>query len=179
MPRKRKLGLKWQKLAIYRAWPWISNSDFQAEPELGTFGSRVQRFFRSPFFNPLWLHQPTEQSHCGFCLLLLNQSVLADFDDRKKKKLPDLRLVAFQARVINAALEWAPHLWCGAYSNNLLKKLVQWYPRFRKPKTITKLFISNSARRGHLVTLVATFTYVSTPARNDRCEELGGGEETS
>ena len=31
-------------------------------------------------------------------LLFFNQSVLADFDDRKKK-LPDLRLVAFQARV--------------------------------------------------------------------------------
>ena len=47
-----QLGLKWQKLAIYRAWPWISNSDFQAGPELGTFGSRVQRFFQPAVTTP-------------------------------------------------------------------------------------------------------------------------------
>ena len=59
------MGLKCQKLPIYRAWPWISNLDSQGEPELGTFRSPVQRSFQPA------VTTPSEKSHCGSVVLVV------------------------------------------------------------------------------------------------------------
>ena len=98
MSRKRIWSLKWQtktkkkKLAIYRSWPWISNF-WEWDSNSGLSGIEP----RALTTRPRRLGDNLRR-YATSCLLFLNQSVLADFDDRKKK-LPDLRLVAFQARV--------------------------------------------------------------------------------
>ena len=63
-----QLGLKWQKLAVYIEWPWISNSDYQEGPELRTFGSRVQRSFQ-----PADTRRPTEQSHSSSVVFVMTE----------------------------------------------------------------------------------------------------------
>ena len=92
MPLKRIWSSKWQtktkkKKAGYQQSVALDFKLLGIRPELGTFGSLVQRSDHST---------RDTTSH----VLFLNQSVLADFDDRKKKKIRILRLVAFQARVI-------------------------------------------------------------------------------
>ena len=99
MSRKRIWSLKWQtktkkkKLAIYRSWPWISNC-WEWDSNSGLSG--IER--RALTTRPRRLGANLRRDATS-CLLFLNQSLLADFDHRKKK-IPDLRLVAFQARVI-------------------------------------------------------------------------------
>ena len=68
------------KLAIYRAWPWISNcGEWDPNPGLpGLESSALTTRPRRPGAN--LRRDPT--SH----VLFLNQSVLADFDDRREKK---------------------------------------------------------------------------------------------
>ena len=95
MSRKRIWSLKWQtktkknKLAIYRAWPWISNC-WEWDPNSGLSGFKSSALTTRPRRLGANLRRDATSR-----LLFLNQSVLADFDPRKKK-LPDLRLVAFQ-----------------------------------------------------------------------------------
>ena len=100
MSRKRIWSLKWQtktkkkKLTIYRSWPWISNC-WEWDSNSGLSGIEPRALTTRPRRLGANLRRDATSR-----LLFLNQSVLADFDDRKKNKLPDLRLVAFQARVI-------------------------------------------------------------------------------
>ena len=86
-----------KKLAIYRSWPWISNC-WEWDSNSGLSGIEPRALTTRPRRLGANLRRDATSR-----LLFLNQSVLADFDDRKKKKLPDLRLVAFQARVIICA----------------------------------------------------------------------------
>ena len=81
-----------KKLAIYRSWPWISNC-WEWDSNSGLSGIEPRALTTRPRRLGANLRRDATS-----CLLFLTQSVLADFDDRKKK-LPDLRLVAFQARV--------------------------------------------------------------------------------
>ena len=89
-----------KKLAIYRSWPWISKC-WEWDSNSGLSGIEPRALTTRPRRLGANLRRdPTSR------ILFINQSVLADFDDRKKK-LPDLRLVAFQARVkrkVNASL---------------------------------------------------------------------------
>ena len=101
MSRKRIWSLRWQtktkkkKLAIYRSWPWISNC-WEWDSNSGLSGIEPRALTTRPRRLGANLRRDATSR-----LLFLNQSVLADFDDRKKK-LPDLRLIAFQARVMMA-----------------------------------------------------------------------------
>ena len=92
--RSRKQRRRKKKLAIYRAWPWISNC-WEWDPNSGLSGLESSALSTRPRRRGANLRRDAT-SH----VLFLNQSVLADFDDRKKK-IRILRLVAFQARVIN------------------------------------------------------------------------------
>ena len=102
MSRKRIWSLKWQtktkkkKLAIYRAWPWISNC-WEWDSNSGLSGIESSALTTRPSRLGANLRRDATSR-----LLFLDQSVLADFDPRKKKKKKSriLRLVAFQARVI-------------------------------------------------------------------------------
>ena len=100
MSRKRIWSLKWQtktkkkKLAIYRSWPWISNC-WLWDSNSGLSGIEPRALTTRPRRLGANLRRDATSR-----LLFLNQSVLADFDPRKKKKIRILRLVAFQARVI-------------------------------------------------------------------------------
>ena len=118
MSRKRIWSLKWQtktkkkKLAIYRSWPWISNC-WEWDSNSGISGIEPRA----------WTTRPRLRRDATSCLLFLNQSVLAEFDDRKKK-LPDLRLVAFQARVITAQFSNNAHFSPGFWNwHQLLRQL--------------------------------------------------------
>ena len=71
-----------KKLAIYRAWPWTSNC-WEWDPNLGVSGLESSALTTRPR-RPGANSRRDATSH----VLFLNQSVLADFDDRKKK-LPD------------------------------------------------------------------------------------------
>ena len=79
MSRKRIWSLKWQtktkkkKLAIYRSWPWNSNY-WEWDSNSGLSGIGPRALTTRP--RRLGANLP--------CLLFLNQSVLADFNDRKK-----------------------------------------------------------------------------------------------
>ena len=98
MSRKRIWSLKWQtktkkkKLAIYRSWPWISNC-WLWDSNSGLSGIEPRALTTRPRRLGANLRRDATSR-----LLFLNQSVLADFDPRKKK-IRILRLVAFQARV--------------------------------------------------------------------------------
>ena len=101
MSRKRIWSLKWQtktkkkKLAIYRSWPWISNC-WLWDSNSGLSGIEPRALTTRPRRLGANLRRDATSR-----LLFLNQSVLADFDPRKKKrKICISRLVAFQARVI-------------------------------------------------------------------------------
>ena len=75
---------------FYRSWPWISNCwEWDSNSRLSGIEPRALTT------RPRRLGANLRRDATS-CLLFLNQSVLADFDE---KKLPDLRLVAFQARV--------------------------------------------------------------------------------
>ena len=86
MSRKRIWSLKWQtktkkkKLAIYRAWPWISNC-WEWDPNSGLSGFESSALTTRPRRLGANLRRDATSR-----LLFLNQSVLADFDPRKKKK---------------------------------------------------------------------------------------------
>ena len=71
-PRKKKL-------AIYRAWPWISNC-WEWDPNSGLLGLESSALTTRPRRRGANLRCDVT-SH----VLFLNQSVLADFDNRKKK----------------------------------------------------------------------------------------------
>ena len=110
MSRKRIWSLKWQtktkkkKLAIYRSWPWISNC-WLWDSNSGLSGIEPRALTTRPRRLGANLRRDAT-SH----LLFLNQSVLADFDPRKKK-IRILRLVAFQARVLKTRYshrDWFP-----------------------------------------------------------------------
>ena len=61
MPRKRN-------------WVWSSKSWLFTERDLGfqtRISKRDQNSGPSGFFNPLWIHRPTEQSHCGSVVLVV------------------------------------------------------------------------------------------------------------
>ena len=85
MSRKRIWSLKWKtkkkkkKLAIYRSWPWISNC-WEWDSNSGLSGIEP----RDPTTRPRRLGANLRRDATSR-LLFLNQSVLADFDDRKKK----------------------------------------------------------------------------------------------
>ena len=86
MPRKRIWSSKSQtktktkkKLAIYRAWPRISNC-WEWDPNSGLSGLESSALTTRPRRQGANLRRDAT-SH----VLFLNQSVLADFDDRKKK----------------------------------------------------------------------------------------------
>ena len=86
---------KEKKLAIYRAWPWISNC-WEWDSNSGLSGIESSALTTRPSRLGANLRRDATSR-----LLFLDQSVLADFDPRKKKKKSRiLRLVAFQARVI-------------------------------------------------------------------------------
>ena len=102
MSRKRIWSLKWRtktkkkKLAIYRSWPWISNC-WLWDSNSGLSGIEPRALTTRPRRLGANLRRDATSR-----LLFLNQSVLADFDPRKKRRIRILRLVAFQARVIRA-----------------------------------------------------------------------------
>ena len=85
MPPKRIWSSKWQtktkkkKQAIYRAWPWISNC-WEWDPNSGLSGLKSSALTTRPRRPGANLRRDAT-SH----VLFLNQSVLADFDDRKKQ----------------------------------------------------------------------------------------------
>ena len=85
MSRKRIWSLKWQtrtkknKLAIHRAWPWISNC-WEWDPNSGLSGFESSALTTRPRRLGANLRRDATSR-----LLFLNQSVLADFDPRKKK----------------------------------------------------------------------------------------------
>ena len=85
MSRKRIWSLKWQtktkkkKLAIYRSWPWISNC-WEWDSNSGLAGIEPRALTTRPRRLGANLRRDATSR-----LLFLNQSVLADFDDRKKK----------------------------------------------------------------------------------------------
>ena len=83
-----------KKMTIYRAWPWISNC-LEWDPNSGLSGLESSALTTRPSCLGANLCRDMT-SH----VLFLNQSVLADFDDRKKE-IRILRLVAFQTRVTN------------------------------------------------------------------------------
>ena len=85
---------KEKKLAIFRAWPWISNC-WEWDSNLGLSGIESSALTTRPRRLGANLRRDATSR-----LLFLDQSVLADFDPRKKKSRI-LRLVAFQARVIS------------------------------------------------------------------------------
>ena len=99
MPRKRIRGLKSQTKTKKKKAGYLQSValDFKllgVGPEVGTFGLESSALTTRPRRPGANLRRdPT--SH----VLFLNQSVLADFDDRKKK-IRISRLVVFQARVI-------------------------------------------------------------------------------
>ena len=86
MSRKRIWSLKWQtktkkkKLTIYRSWPWISNC-WEWDSNSGLSGIEPRALTTRPRRLGANLRRDATSR-----LLFLNQSVLADFDDRKKKK---------------------------------------------------------------------------------------------
>ena len=86
MSRKRIWSLKWQtktkkkKLAIYRAWPWISNC-WEWDSNSGLSGIESSALTTRPSRLGANLRRDATSG-----LLFLNQSVLADFDPRKKKE---------------------------------------------------------------------------------------------
>ena len=94
-----------KKLAIYRSWPWISNC-WLWDSNSGLSGIKPRALTTRP-----------RRLGANLCrdatsrLLFLNQSVLADFDPRKKK-IRILRLVAFQARVIIIPSELMDEILC-------------------------------------------------------------------
>ena len=69
---------KKRKLAIYKVWPWISNC-WEWDPNSGCSGLESSTLTTGPRRLGANLHCNATSS-----LLSLNQSVLADFDDRKK-----------------------------------------------------------------------------------------------
>ena len=85
MSRKRIWSLKWQtktkkkRLAIYRSWPWISNC-WEVDSNSGLSGIEPSVLTTRPRRLGANLRRDATS-----CLLFLNQSVLADFDHRKKK----------------------------------------------------------------------------------------------
>ena len=87
-----------KKLAIYRAWPWIWNC-WEWDSNSGLSGIESSALTTRP-------SRLSANLRCDATsrLLFLDQSVLADFDPRKKKRSRILRLVAFQARVISSFL---------------------------------------------------------------------------
>ena len=88
---------KEKKLATYRAWPWISNC-WEWDSNSGLSGIESSALTTRPSRLGANLRRDATSR-----LLFLDQSVLADFDPRKRKKESRiLRLVAFQARVISA-----------------------------------------------------------------------------
>ena len=98
-----QLGLKWQrKKAGYLQQPGLECETritvLRIGLELGTSGSRAQRSDYSTTLPLQW------GANFASRILFLSQSVLADFQHWKKKKLPDLRLVAFPAQVTRLAL---------------------------------------------------------------------------
>ena len=105
MSRKRIWSLKWQtktkkkKLAIYRAWPWISNC-WEWDSNSGLSGIESSALTTRPSRLGGNLRRDATSR-----LLFLDQSVLADFDPRKKKSRI-LRLVAFQARVNSTQMKF-------------------------------------------------------------------------
>ena len=84
MSRKRIWSLKWQtktkkkKLAIYRAWPWISNC-WKWDSNSGLLGIESSALTTRPSRLGANLRRDATSR-----LLFLDQSVLADFDPRKK-----------------------------------------------------------------------------------------------
>ena len=86
MSRKRIWSLKWQtktkkkKLAIYRAWPWISNC-WEWDSNSGLSGIESSALTTRPSRLGANLRRDATSR-----LLFLDQSVLADFDPRKKKE---------------------------------------------------------------------------------------------
>ena len=86
MSRKRIWSLKWQtktkkkKLAIYRAWPWISNC-WKWDSNSGLSGIESSALTTRPSRLGANLRRDATSR-----LLFLDQSVLADFDPRKKKE---------------------------------------------------------------------------------------------
>ena len=83
-----------KKLAICRSWPWISIC-WLWDSNSGLSGIEPRALTTRPRRLGANLRRDATSR-----LLFLNQSVLADFDPRKKKRIRILRLVAFQARVI-------------------------------------------------------------------------------
>ena len=85
MPRKRIWTSKWhtktkkKKLAIYRVWPWISNC-WEWDLNSGFSGLESSALTTRPRRLGANLRRNATSR-----LLFLNQSVLADFDPRKKK----------------------------------------------------------------------------------------------
>ena len=112
MSRKRIWSLKWQtktkkkKLAIYRAWPWISNC-WKWDSNSGLSGIESSALTTRPGRLGANLRRDATSR-----LLFLDQSVLADFDPRKKNPHFKTRSLSgtsnYNSRRKNASISCCP-----------------------------------------------------------------------